>query len=53
MKTLIEYLRHESTWRGIIALAAGFGITLTPEAANAIIAAGLSLIGLINIFKKN
>jgi len=52
MKTILEYLKSESTWRGLIAIATAFGITLSPEQAGAITAAGLAAIGLINTFKK-
>jgi len=53
MKTILEYLKQESTWRGIIAIATAFGIQLAPEQAESIIAAGLAAIGLINTFKKD
>ena len=53
MKTILEYLKSESTWRGIIGLAMALGITLTPEQQGAILAGGLALIGLINTFKKD
>jgi hypothetical protein len=53
MKTIITYLKSESTWRGIIAIAMALGISLTPEQQSAILAGGLALIGLINTFKKD
>jgi hypothetical protein len=53
MKIIIEYLKQESTWRGLIAIATAFGITVSPEQSSAIIAAGLAAIGLINTFKKD
>jgi hypothetical protein len=53
MKTVIEYLKQESTWRGLIAIATAFGVVFSPEQANAIIAAGLATIGVINTFKKD
>lgn len=53
MNTLLNYLKSESTWRGIIAIVTALGITLSPEQANAIIAAGLAAIGIINTFKKD
>ncbi len=31
MKIIIEYLKQESTWRGLIAIATAFGITVSPE----------------------
>lgn len=53
MKIILEYLKQESTWRGIIAIATAFGIQLAPEQAESIIAAGLATIGIINTFKKD
>jgi len=53
IKTILEYLKQESTWRGIIGIATAFGIKLAPEQAESIIAGGLALIGLINTFKKD
>lgn len=53
MKTLLAPFRQESTWRGIIAIAMSAGVTLDPDQQNAIIAAGLAIIGLINVFKKD
>ena len=53
MKTILSYLKSESTWRGLIAIATAFGVKLAPEQANSIIAAGLAAVGLINTFKKD
>ena len=53
MNTILKQLRQESTWRGLIALVMAAGVTLDPAQQNAIIAGGLALIGLINVFKKD
>ena len=53
MKTLLEHLKQESTWRGLIAIAMAFGLTITPDQQNAILAAGLAVIGLINTVKRD
>jgi len=53
MKIVLDYLKSESTWRGLVAIATAFGVQLAPDQANAIIAAGLAIIGLINTFKKD
>jgi hypothetical protein len=53
MKTLIDYLKMESTWRGLIQIATAFGIVIQPTQAGAIIAGGTALVGLINAFKKD
>jgi hypothetical protein len=50
---IISKLSQESTWRGIIAIATAFGATIDPVRAGAIIAAGLTVIGFINILKKD
>jgi len=53
MKTILEYLKQESTWRGLVAIATATGVTMAPELQNAIIALGLAIIGLINVIKKS
>jgi len=49
---MIEKLKEESTWRGIIALATSLGITIQPEMINIIVSLGIGLIGVINVIKK-
>jgi len=49
---MIEKLKEESTWRGIIALAASAGITLQPEMISIISAFCFGVVGIINIIKK-
>jgi hypothetical protein len=49
---LIERLSENSTWRGIVMLLTAVGVQVDPAQSNAIIAAGLALIGLINVFRK-
>lgn len=51
VSAFIEKFSQESTWRGIVALLTAFGVTLEPDKANAIIAAGLFVIGTINFAK--
>lgn len=53
MNYILQQLRQESTWRGIIALAMALGVALDPAQQEAIIAAGLTIIGLINVFKRD
>jgi len=50
---ILKKLKQESTWRGIIAVIAVFGVKLQPDMAEAIITAAVSLVGLINIVKKD
>ena len=53
MKILLKKLSQESTWRGLIAIAAGFGVQASPELINQIIPTALGVIGLINVAKKD
>jgi hypothetical protein len=52
MNYILDRLREDSTWRGILMLLTAAGVSLDPMQANAIIAVGLSLVGLINVFTK-
>jgi len=49
---LIERLSENSTWRGVILVVTALGLRLEPELQNQIVAAGLSLVGIINIIRK-
>ena len=49
---VLARLSEPSTWRGIIAIATGAGLVLSPEMQQGILAVGLSAIGLINIIRK-
>ena len=53
MDYIIERLKEASTWRGIIAFLTGIGVVISQELSEAIIAAGLSLMGLIGAFTKD
>jgi hypothetical protein len=52
MERLVEMLKETSTWRGMISIVTAFGVVLSPEQSEAIIAAGLALMGVINVFRK-
>jgi len=49
---VLERLSENSTWRGLLLIATALGVKLEPELQNAILAAGLSAIGLINVIRK-
>jgi hypothetical protein len=49
---ILDRLAENSTWRGIILVGTAIGLRLEPEHQEAIVAAGLSLVGVINIFRK-
>lgn len=48
----IDRLGENSTWRGIILLLTSLGVVLTPDQAAKIVAAGLAVVGVINIFRQ-
>lgn len=52
MNWIKNRLRERTTWQGIIAVLSGIGVTLSPEQKEAIISAGMALITLIWVFKK-
>lgn len=51
VEAFIEKFSQESTWRGLVAVCAAFGAVMEPDKANAIVAAGMAIIGTINIAK--
>ena len=53
MNYLLDRLSENSTWRGLVMLLTAVGVQVDPSQANAIIAAGLALVGLINVFRKS
>ena len=52
LDSIIDKLTQESTWRGIVALLMAVGVTLEPGRMDAIVAAGMTIIGLINVIKN-
>ena len=52
MNRILEALKQESTWRGLIAIAAAFGIQMEPQLQAAILTVALALIGGINVAKN-
>jgi hypothetical protein len=52
MDYLLSQLGQSSTWRGLILLAGALGWQLSPQHNEAIIAAAIALVGLINVFRK-
>lgn len=50
---IMTRLKQESTWRGLITIATLAGWRLAPDQAEAIITAGASLVGTINILKRD
>jgi len=53
MNGILKRFGQESTWRGLVLVLTALGWTMKPELAEAIVAAGLSVVGLINILKAD
>lgn len=49
---ILDRLSENSTWRGLILVGTAVGLKLDPEHQEAIVAAGLGLVGAINVFRK-
>ena len=52
IETILTYGKQSSTWKGIFALLTAFGVVVQPDLANAIIALGLSVIGLVDVIRN-
>lgn len=52
LNLILNRLSENSTWRGLILLATALGLKLDPELQNQILAAGLGVVGLINVIRK-
>jgi hypothetical protein len=50
--TVLNQLAQNSTWRGLLLILTSAGIVIEPQMQEAILAAGLSAIGLINVIRK-
>jgi hypothetical protein len=52
VNTLLQKLSENSTWRGLILIAMAVGVKIDPEMQEAILVAGLGIVGLINVIRK-
>lgn len=52
LEFILNKLKQPSSWRGIIALLAAGGVTLSPDLIEAIIACGLGAVGLIEVARN-
>lgn len=52
LQYILDRLKEQSTWRGIILIATAVGAKLEPDQAEAIIASGIAIVGLINVFRR-
>ena len=49
---ILDRFSEQSSWRGAILVATALGITVEPALQNHLVAAGLGLVGAINIIRK-
>ena len=47
---VIDYLKYPSTWKGLVSVLTAFGVAISPEVGEKIVAFGLGAIGFIQIF---
>lgn len=47
---ILERGKEASTWRGLVAIVTAAGIAVSPELAEAIVALGLAVIGILGVF---
>lgn len=54
MLKIIEILKlnQASTWRGLIGIAAGFGVAISPELAEQIVALCVAAIGIVEVVRN-
>lgn len=49
MNMIIERLKQPSTWRGVAMVATAFGVSISPDLMEYIIAAGTGISGIIGM----
>lgn len=47
---LLARLKEPSAWRGMVMILTSLGMTLSPEQSDAIVGAGIAIVGLIGAF---
>lgn len=52
MKYLLDRAKERNTWLGVLALAAVAGLKVSPEQAEAIVTAAVTVAGAIGVFTK-
>lgn len=50
MSWVLRLLRQRSTWSGLVMIATAGGVALSPEKTEAIIGAGIAVVGMIDVF---
>ncbi|WP_198013967.1 hypothetical protein [Desulforegula conservatrix] len=49
---IIDRLKEPSTWRGLVLIATALGAKISPDQTEAIVLAGIGIVGLIGTFAK-
>lgn len=49
---LLARLKEQSTWKGLTLILSAVGIALSPEQMAAIVTAAVSVVGVIEVFRK-
>lgn len=52
METLLKYIKQPSTLRGLVGVAAGFGLVLSPDQVEAVVALALAALGAVEVFRN-
>jgi len=52
-QAIVERLVEPSTWRGLFMIATAVGVAVSPEMQNAIVALGMSIVGLIGVLTSS
>lgn len=50
MSKIFKKLKETSTWKGLIFLLTALGVSLSNEQQEAIIAGGVALVGIVDVF---
>ena len=53
MKYILDRLKEPSSWRGLVMIVTAFGVSVSPELMDSIIAAGTGLAGVIGFVFKD
>ena len=53
MKYIIDRLKEPSSWRGLVMIATAFGVSVSPELMDSVIAVGTGLAGVIGFVFKD
>lgn len=57
MKNILTFIltraKERSTWLGLVSIATALGLVLSTEQSDAIVAAGMSIAGLIGVLTKD